>query len=452
MAGLTLAAIAMAGSALAEPLAETSQATPCPEDGCSYQMTAPEVLALAERLVAQGRYREAAPLIAALEHTPEFAMQRRFLAGFSAVETGDAKSAESNFRAALAINPNQTRVRLELARALMMQGKTASADHHFKVAQGDQALPDEIAASVKAYRGLLRDMRPWRLNVSAGFAPDSNITNGTNAESIDIAFGNQLVPLRLGEGARAKSGLGQTMGLSGAARLALSGETKFLIEGDAIATNYKGKRFDDLSGQLAIGPEFRLGGEGALSVQALGAWRWYGGKRANLSGGLRASYQRGLDSDKRLTIALDARRTDSGFDRVYDGWQIGGTASFEQAVSPTMIASASLFARRDLLNGKSYSGTEFGANLGIGGELPLGITAGISGGISRSLYDAPIPLFAGKPRNDLRLNGRVHLGLRSVRLLGFSPSVTYSYGENSSSLALYDSRRHRISFGFAKYF
>jgi hypothetical protein len=117
-----------------------------------------------------------------------------------------------------------------------------------------------------------------------------------------------------------------------------------------------------------------------------------------------------------------------------------------------MIASASLFARRDLLNGAGYSSKEFGLSLGIGGELGHGLNAGISGTASRASYDAALAALSPDPRADWRLSGRIYAGLRSLRVVGFSPSVSYTYTLNDSSLTLYQSERSRFAFNLARYF
>ena len=132
-------------------------------------------------------------------------MQRQFLSGDTAVETGDLAGAVKIFRAALVNHPDQTRIRLELARALMLQGKTASADHHFRLAGQDRGLPEEVLQNIRVSRGILRSQRQWSFNLDLGFAPDSNISNGTNATTIDANFGNQTVPLTLSQQAPAHS-------------------------------------------------------------------------------------------------------------------------------------------------------------------------------------------------------------------------------------------------------
>jgi outer membrane protein len=391
-------------------------------------------------------------MLAALENAPELDMQRRFLIGYAAAEGGNLDVAVSEFRKILESQPGQTRVRLELARALMLQGKTGAADYHFKLAQGARDIPPEIAATIKASRRLLRDSREFAFNVDVGFAPDSNITNGTSAESVDIAFGDTTLPLTLDEQARKKSGIGQTVGLAATARLALGEETRLLVEANGNLVNYKGKAVDDFFGQIAVGPEFKLSEDTRLSVQAVGNQRYYGGKNAMRGGGLRTSLTHIFGDDTRAGLAIDARRNESGLNPGNSGWQLGATATAERVIGKSAIASAAAFARRDLLKLAAYSGKEFGVNLGVGAELPLGLVGGISGGVSRATYDAPLALFGNAARKDWRFNGRVQLGLRSLRLMGFSPSVTYNFSKVQSNLTLYKTQRHRVQFAVARYF
>lgn len=424
----------------------------CTESQCSVQLTAEQLLAKAETLVSEHRFAEAAPMLAALENAPQVALERNFLIGYTQVETGEVTRAIKTFRAILAQYPEQTRVRMELGRALLMQGKGQSADHHFRLAQQDSSLPEDIAGSIRATRGVLRQVRTSSYNFNFGLAPDSNITGGTNAATIDVSVGPFTVPLALDSNARQKSGTGQFATFSGSVRTGLAGETRLLIDGDTQFTNYRGKDHDDLSLQLAAGPEFSVGEDTSVHIQAIGSQRFYGGKNASRAFGLRAGLQSELGEGQRIGVSLDARRSNSGFAEAYDGWQLGGFATYERVIARKMIASASLFGRREALTSAAYSDFEVGGNLGIGGELPLGINASISGGASRAWYDAPLAIFSNDPRKDWRLNGRVELGLRSMRVLGFSPSVAYSYSASLSTLTLYDSKRSRVRFALARYF
>ncbi len=448
---LSLAA-AFATPATAEPLAVGQNVDACANGMCDVRMTAEQLLTRAAALVEQRRFAEATPLIEALGAAPGHAMERHFLAGYVAVETGDIDAAIGQFRAALAIDPKQTRVRLELARAMMLRGRDGAADYNFRLAQQDSGLPPDIAATIRASRGILRDRRPWHGSSEFGFAPDTNINNGTSAQTVDVVIGNQMIPLTLDAAARARSGLGQTGSFTAGYRFSVAGDTALLIDADGQGTNYKGTDTDDFTAQVAIGPEFRPSDQTTLSMQGIGLQRWYGGSRVATQAGARVSLQHGLTEASRLGLTVDARHNASGFSSAYSGWNFALYATYERVVARSLIASVNLFARADRLGEAAYSSNEIGVGLGIGGELIHGINAGISVNGSRASFLAPLAALSSSARGDWRMSGRMYVGLRSFRFLGFSPSVTYSYTRNASSLNLHDNRRSRFAFALARYF
>jgi outer membrane protein len=438
---------------LAAAAATGAPASTCRADGqCSARLTADQLVAAAERLVLARQFDAARPFIAALAHVRGREFERRFLAGYVAVETGDTAEAIAQFRAILQDDPKQTRVRLELARALMIKGDEAAADHHLRLASQDQNLPPEIAATIRSARGVIRDQRNWHFRFDFGFAPDTNINNATSAEQIDLLVSpNNRQTFTLNQDARPQSGLGATASFSGGVRLKQSDTLALLADADGQFTHYKNDDFDDYMLQLAVGPELKLSKKTSLTGQAVGLQRWFGGKTAQQQVGLKAGLQSYLDKGERIGVQFDLRHT-AAFGRNFDGWQYGAYATYERVIARTMIASASLFARRESLRAESASNTEAGVNLGIGGELPHGINAGLSGGVSYAKFDAPITLFSPNDRHDLRVTARAYLGSRAIRILGFSPSITYSFTHIESNYRFYDSDRHRIRFALAHYF
>lgn len=448
-----LAGLLLAATLLSPALAHADAVRGSCADGvCRVSLTPDQLLDKASELVAQHEFAQAQPMIAALSAMPAYNAQTHFLSGFIAVESGDTKTAIQHFRAALAADPKATRIRLELARALMIEGKRGAADYNFRLAAQDSSLPPEIAATIRASRGLLRDTREWHLSTQFGLAPDTNITNGTNAQTIDLVYGNQTIPLTLDANARARSGIGQTGNVSAGWRGRLGERLALLVDLDGQGTNYDGSEADDFTGQFAIGPELRLSETSQLSLQAIGSQRWFGGTRASTQFGTRASLQAEIGSSQRVGLTLDGRHTTSALNADYSGWNLGAYASYERVLMRTMVASATVFGRVDTLASKAYSSRELGVNLGIGGELRHGINAGLSGGVSRAVYEAPLLAFSTEPRKDWRLNARVYMGLRSIRVWGFSPSVTYSYSKNGATLPLYKSERSRFAFELARYF
>ncbi|CAM3032530.1 DUF560 domain-containing protein [Sphingomonas antarctica] len=436
----------------AAPVAIVSPAGPSATvDGTTVlTFTADELLQRVDRLVAAREFALAKPLAEALGQDPAHRFQSQFLLGYIAVETGDLNTATSEFRAALASHPEATRVRLELARALMLQGKDAAANYHYRLAQRADDLPPEVRATVNSSLAQLRDRKPWALNVEFALVPDSNITGGTRSPTVDIDIGGGKLPYTLGGNAVARAGLGESARIVGTYRSG-TGTHAFVTDAEVSGVNYAGKSVDDYGAQLAAGPDIRTKTIVAY-LQGVTAFRWYGGTLATKQAGVRASVQKTRDVGDRIGVSIDIRHTDSMLSNAYTGWTGGVFATYERVLAKSFIASASAFARTDRLRERAQTDNEYGVSLGVGGELPHGINAGVSATVSRARYFAPMLAFSAEPRHDWRYAARAYAGVRSVRFLGFSPSVTYNYSRNDSSLQLYKSSRSRIAFTLARYF
>ncbi|MGE3746978.1 MAG: surface lipoprotein assembly modifier [Sphingomonadaceae bacterium] len=442
---LTLAAATLAGFS---PVPDSSSLQDCANGVCTLRMTAPQLLAAAEKAVIAQRYDQARPMLAALSNAPELTMERHFLLGYIAAQTNELKRAESEFRSVLRERPDMTRARLELAQVLLRQGKEAAADHHYRLAEEDAGLPPEVEQTIRQVRGYIRSNRNWTFNVTVGLSPDSNINSATDAQT--VTFLGWQFPLD--PSARRKSGVGQTVGANGSVRLRLKDGLAMVVDANGQFTNHRGSDADDLSALIAAGPELTMKNGARIAIQAVGHTRVYGGKVAQQGPGVRVSYQQNLDKGQRVSALVDVRKVNSHFSPAYDGTSYGAYLTYERVIRRSMVASATLYGRRDDLRSGDYSSRELGFNLGIGGELPKGINAGLSAGISRALFDDPIVAFDPDPRKDWRFNGRANVGLRSVRVLGFSPSMTYTFTKTSTKLPLYRNERHRLEFSLARYF
>ncbi len=452
-----LAAFVLAAALLFPALAH-GQAAPqslldqCVAQTCKARLTPAQLLDEAAKLVAAKRYDEAKPMLAALAQVPELRMETRFLNGMAAAGRGDHKTATDFYKAILADDPGQTRVRLELGREMLAMGKFQSADRQFRLAQQDGELPDDVAKTIRAVRDVIRARRAWRLDVDFGLAPDSNINNATSAETVMVSWGGWQLPLTLDDKARAKTGVGQTASVSAGLRLPVSENVSALVDLDSSGANYAGTDFDDVQAQAGAGAELRLTRDTSVSLEAVGAQRWYGGRLVSRQTGIKAGFQARLSGADQIGLQLDTRKTDALFDGNYDGWQSGLYATYEHAVSRTLVASTGAFARRDSLVAPAYSNTELGVIAGFGGELSHGITFGVSGSASRAVYDAPILLFSPDPRTDWRWTARATLGNREIALWGFSPQISASWSRIDSSVAYYSNQRLRFRFALARYF
>ena len=99
-------------AAASQSAAPAPPAAACGASGaCRARMSADELVRAAEKLVFAGQYEAAKPFIEALKAAPDKTFERRFLAGYVAVETAQYDEAVENFRAILEDDPKQTRVR-----------------------------------------------------------------------------------------------------------------------------------------------------------------------------------------------------------------------------------------------------------------------------------------------------------------------------------------------------
>jgi outer membrane protein len=417
-----------------------------PAQAETISMTRDDMLKYVEQLVAAGKFDEAKPYIAAMEKDPQLEAETALLKGLEANNAHDWKGAEKNFRSVLNQKPKWTRARLELARALYNKGDRQAADYHFQLAQTDQ-LPPDIARVVQGYRQSIRSQKSWRFNVQLGLAPDTNINSATSDRTIDFGdFG----ALPLSEDARRKTGLGQTAAMSGNARLRLSEVYALDVEASARLTNYSGRTYDDFTLSPALGLSRDFGDSSRISFAALYSQRWYGGAQAQRSAGLRLKAQHVLGSGGQVQAELSARKVNNLLSDDYSGAQYSLSLAYDQALSKTTYASMSAFAVREPLRNSFYANVSSGLSAGVGSELPWGFNGGLTLSAARTWYDAPTTAFAA--RRDWTLQGYAYLGLRSLRYLGFSPSVEYRFTRNASNLQLYDFTRHRFEFALASYF
>lgn len=445
--------LAWVAAGLAPAAAAGAATTPhCADGTCTIKLTPQQLEAAAERLVKAKRYAEAAPLIEALRQAPGFRMQSRFLAGYVAEQNGRYADAADYYKAILADDPRQTGVRLELARTMLAMHKPQEADRQFRIAAQDDKLPPEVLRTIRKVRDTIRAQRPWQLDVSFGLAPDTNINSATAADSITVMFGDTPIPLQLDDRARQRSGVGETGQVSARLRLPVAGKVSALVDVDANGTNYAGSDFDDYTAQLAGGLDYALSPRSSVSLEGVGAERWFGGHPVSTQIGVKAGAQHLLDARRQIGVQIDMRHTRAFFNNGYSGWQGGLYVTYEQALAPALVVSASPFVRRDWLGDPAYSNVEAGANLGIGGELPMGLDFGLSAGASRAVYDAPIVFFDASPRKDWRMVAKATLGDRKIRVLGLSPQVSWSWTHVDSTLRLYSMSRSRLEITLARYF
>jgi hypothetical protein len=292
----------------------------------------------------------------------------------------------------------------------------------------------------------------FRLSVDMSVTADSNVTNGTRLHAVPIDLGDGPLPVPVDPNLRERSGIGYGMSAAAGVRLPVAAAAALAVDVEGYALEYEGPRSDDASALAAAGLEFGSGAVPEGSLQLIGFERWYGGVNAQEGFGLRGHWRVPLGPRSNLRLAVDGRIFESDYGDRFGGREASLYVSYDTVLGPNLSASAGLYGRRQWLRDDSFSSLDVGAYGGVSAYLGEDFAAGLTAGLSRTAFDEPFLLLAPDARSDWRVYGSAWLTTRRPLLWGVHPSLTYTYNRNSSSIAYYDSQRHRLRLGLKRKF
>jgi hypothetical protein len=316
----------------------------------------------------------------------------------------------------------------------------------------EEALAPAIATPPARQEAPPPRRREFRLSVDVSVTADSNVTNGTKLSAVPIDLGDGPLPVPVDPNLREKSGIGAGVSAAANVRLPLNGDAALALDAEAYAVEYEGRRSDDASLLLAAGLEFGPGASPDGALQLIAFDRWYGGVEAQRGIGLRGNWRHALTPASNLRLAVDARIFDSAYGEAFGGRQASLFVSYDTVLAPTLSASIGLYGRREWLRDDAFSSFDFGLYGGVSLYLGEHLAGGASAGLSRTLFSAPFLLLDPEARDDWRLHGSLWVGTRRPVLWGIHPSLTYSYNRTASSIAYYNSDRHRLRLGLQRKF
>ncbi len=410
------------------------------------RLTAPEMFALAERARSEKQVREAETLYRALDHDPDIDVrsEARFRLGMLEAEQGHYRDAAVAFRRLLDEKPDATRVRLELARVMARMGDGAGARRQLRQARS-AGLPANVAIMVDQFANTLRSSRPFGGSLEVSVAPDTNITRGTSARTLDTT----IAPLILNDDARANAGFGLKIGAQGYVRTPVAPSLALLGRVSTSAALYGRGRFNDTSVAADIGPEW-TSSQGRLRVSAGGGRRYYGGAQYARTSTVSADWLYATGRRSQLTTALSASRVRYPMNALQDGATYDGTVSLERAITARTGGSVSVSLTRQTARDPGYATTSVG--FGALAWRDAG-PATLYGSLAiRSLEaDERLTLYR-KVRSDrlVRLSGGV--SFRRLTLFGMAPILRAGFERNHSTVGLYDYRRLSADIGIIRAF
>jgi hypothetical protein len=348
---------------------------------------------------------------------------------------------------------------LEPEGTVLLAGGDAEAASSVPVEPGEQYPPTrrEEAAAAAVAPPPATSAKParradFRLSVDMSVTADSNASNGTRLEAVPIDFGDGPLPVPVDPNLRERSDVGYGVSAAANVRLPIASEAALAVDVEGYALEYDGGRNDDASALVAAGVELGAGATPDGAVQMIAFERWYGGVKALEGIGVRGHWRHALGPSRNLRLAIDARIFDSGYGDAFGGREASVYLSYDTVLNPRLSASLGLYAHRQWLRDDAFSSFDSGVYGGLSAFLGKEFAGGVTAGLSRIGFDEPFLLLDPEARSDWRLYGSAWLTTRRPVAWGLHPSLTYTYNRTASSIAYYDSDRHRLRLGVKRKF
>ena len=433
------------------PVAQAESVQFTPQQISDYQATPEsERVRLLIELSKTGHQDEAEALLKKFPlQGPHGANRTLYVQGLIMEARHDLIGAARSFRYALASDPKLTLVRSDLVQVLMQLDESDSAKHHLKLLQAD-APSSEQAANIRSFIDKIDESHPYYFSGFINIAPSTNINSGSSHNTVYSAITGSNWDIAAAN--KAQSGLGITAGLNAGYSKRLGNHFQGVLAANIATSLYGDYAFDSIStsesgemrylldqGFVSVGAVFSQGLDPAsrtLTYNSYGprvAMNYQLDQRNLLKGSIVDEYrnyintpfQNGwvLTSDLALTHAIDSSMNFTTF----GGYQDVGAG----------VAS--------LAYQSYYGGVNFYK------EMPAGVTLDLTAQARFSGFKGPA-VFAGTTRADQRYSASATLTKRDLNLLGFAPSLEYTYTLNKSNIALYDFDSHSINLNLTKDF
>ena len=374
--------------------------------------------------------------------TEEESIERLFLLGRIEMRLGMPERAAERFEAILAMRPDLTRVRLEVAQAYFLTGRDDKARFHFDAALGDE-LPSSAEAAVEGFLRRIDARKRWAMSFSASLLPE---IRRTDQETVLIGG----VPFRLNEDARSPSGTGALVTAGFSFSPAVADDLRGVLAASAAARLYERSDWNDASGSADVGLA-RLFGKGSASGGLRVGRRWIGGDGYRRSLGPWAQARLRLSGSLHLNAALSAgyRTHDTRDDR--DGWRIVASPRLRYVPDGrTSIEAEPVFETVGAV--KDHHGSRLlGLRMAVSRAFQGGLTVTFSAGTERKRHTARDPLF-GRKQDDRSNRLKVTVLHRSLRFKGVAPFIGFSVERTRSNIPVYESRSHGAFAGLTRRF
>jgi len=354
------------------------------------------------------------------------------------------REAAIELRRILDEKPEAPRVRIELARMHAQLGNIAAAERELRAAEAS-GLPSEVERIVRFYANVLNSRKRFGGSIELAIAPDTNINRATRSDTLGTVIGD----FTLDENAKARSGVG--LGLRGQAyfRHAVGANMDMLLRASGSGDIYAANRFNDLSGNVRIGPEFRSGAD-RIVLSAGPGWRWFGHELYTVTMNGNVSWQHPLTQRSQIRVEGGVSHTNNRVNDLQDGWNYSLSSTYDHAFSGKLGGGIQFYGFRESARDPGYSAVTGGLSAYAYREIGRA-TLIATAGYAKLESDKRLALYPRR-RIENRFSASLATTLRAIRVGAFSPMARVKWERNVSSVEIYDFRRLSAEFGVASAF
>ncbi len=381
---------------------------------------------------------------------PQEETEKWFLLGQVYMAKGDFDTAIKIYRKILDKQPDLSRVRLELARALFFNKQYQEAENNFLFVRADHNTPNEVVQKINLFLTAIRQQRNWNADFSFGIVPDSNLNyaTGRREECINTMFG--ILCRELDD---KSSGVGLQYGLGGDYYIKMTDNFGIKTSASLYALDFSNSTFDDYMLYMAAGPRYVLGGIGEISVQPFTQLRWYGGEYYNTVPGIRADIN--LDLSKRIRLSFGGSYSkdmyhNDDLDDILRGDEYTTYIQPRYYINNKSFTFVGLSYTTNTAKLKSYGSNSMYYSIGYFGELPWTLSLYARLDLTQTKYkdsqffimdDYTVNKFT---RRDIGYRAYLRLSSRYLEYKRLYPAISYTYTKRDSNAPAYEFDKHRM--------
>ena len=411
----------------------------------------------ARALVMKGQFDEALVILRPLTQGQAARPNARFLLGLAAIGASQQRGVAEDeqdalldeaiaaLRAMLVSRPELVRVRLELARAFFLKGEDSLARRHFEQVLAGKP-PAGVALNVNRFLNIMRARKRWSLSVGASLLPDTNIGSGSEERIIYIETPFGRLPFRRDQEKLVTSGIGVSAWIGGEYQYPLGPRWRLRAGGNLSRRDYETSAFDRTTLSAHLGPRWLVGRSSEVSLLLSGLHEWTGAgleEPSHRDIGLRIEGRHRLTG--RTTLNARVSRHERRYDeRTHlDGPITDLSLGAGWVALPTVRIDASIGWGRERPETESRRQSNRRVQLGATAQLPWGFTVGGSGMLRWTDWEGSWVPFtaAGEARSDLTRTISLFAHNRALTLEGFSPQVSVTQEQRTSTAQLHDYER-----------